>query len=64
MSVQAQGPPRLFFAPLKLLSFDFNAETDPHPAFHPNMDPDLASENNADLDDTGRDRHRHHMGYK
>jgi hypothetical protein len=62
--VSIQGPPRLFFEPLKLQSFDFNADTDPHPAFHSNMDPDPASEKNADLDDTGKDRHRHHMGYK
>ncbi len=43
MSFQASilsvyGPPRLFFEPLKLLNFDFNA--DPVPAFHSNSDQD------------------------
>jgi hypothetical protein len=33
-----QGPPRISFEPLKLLSFDFNA--DPDPAFHSNANPD------------------------
>jgi hypothetical protein len=28
------GPPRLNFEPLKLLNFDFNADTDLGPAFH------------------------------
>ncbi len=42
--------PRLYFEPLKLISFDFNA--DPDPAFHSNADPDLcpASKYNADPD--------------
>jgi hypothetical protein len=34
------------FRPLKLLNFDFNA--DPAPTFHPNVDPDPVSKNNAD----------------
>ncbi len=44
------GLPRLYFEPLKLLSFDFNA--DPDPDFHSNADPDLcpASKYNADPD--------------
>ncbi len=37
------GPPRLRFEPLKLLNFDSHA-------FHSNVDPDPASQINADLD--------------
>ncbi len=46
MSVAAS--PRLYFEPLKLLNFDFNA--DPDPSFHTNADPDPdpASKNNVD----------------
>jgi hypothetical protein len=41
--------PRLYFEPLKLLNFYFNADPDPiFPAFHSNADPDPASNNNAD----------------
>jgi hypothetical protein len=36
--LNAHGPPRLHFEPLKLLNFDFNA--DPDPAFKNNADPD------------------------
>jgi hypothetical protein len=41
----------LFFEPVKLLNFDFDA--DPDPAFYSNADPepDLASKNNADHQD-------------
>jgi hypothetical protein len=31
---------RLCFQPLKLLNFDLNANLDPDPAFHSNVDPD------------------------
>jgi hypothetical protein len=43
------SPPRLYFDPLKLLNFDFNADQDL--AFHCNADPgpDQASKNNANL---------------
>jgi hypothetical protein len=35
------GPPRLYFKPLKLLNFDFNADLDP--AAKNNADPDPAT---------------------
>jgi hypothetical protein len=46
--VSDHGPPRLYFEPLKLLNFHFNA--DPDPAFYSNANPDPASKNNADPD--------------
>ncbi len=51
--MSVHGPPRLYFKPLKLLIFDFNA--DPNPAFHSNADPypDPASKNNANPCGTG-----------
>jgi hypothetical protein len=46
------GPPQLYFAPPKLLSFYFNAAPEPETAFHSNADSDpetdQASKNNAD----------------
>jgi hypothetical protein len=41
-------PPRLNFGPIKLLTFDFDAE--PDPAFQSNADPDPACQSNADPD--------------
>jgi hypothetical protein len=35
--VSVHGPPGLYFEPLKLLNFDFNA--DPDSAFYSNADP-------------------------
>jgi hypothetical protein len=46
--VSIHGPPRLYFEPLKLLNFDFNADSDS--VFHFNADPDPVSKNNADPD--------------
>jgi hypothetical protein len=46
--VSVHGHPQLYFEPLKLLNFDFNA--DPDPDFHFNADPGPASKNNADPD--------------
>ena len=43
-----RDPPLLYFPPLRLLNFDFNARSDPDPAFRSNADPDQASKNNAD----------------
>jgi hypothetical protein len=39
--VGVHGPPRLYFEPIKLLSYNFNA--DPDPAFHSHVDPDPVS---------------------
>jgi hypothetical protein len=36
--------------PLKLPAFNFDADADPHPAFHFVADPDPASQNDADPD--------------
>jgi hypothetical protein len=51
--VSVHGPAGLYFEPLKLLNFDFNA--DPYQAFHYNPDPDSdpASKNNADTCGSG-----------
>jgi hypothetical protein len=46
--VSVHCPPLLHVEPLKLLNFDFNADSDQ--AVHCNADPDPASKNNADLD--------------
>ncbi len=43
--MSVHGPPRLYFEPLKLLNFNFNAEQ--HSAFYSNKDPDKASKNYA-----------------
>ncbi len=52
-SYLASSPPlwtstalRLYFQPLKLLNFDFNA--DPDLGFYPDADPDPASKNSAE----------------
>ncbi len=45
----------LLFEPLKLLSFDFNADQDP--AFHSNADPYSAYQNNTDPSGSGPDPH-------
>jgi hypothetical protein len=42
------GPPRLYFEPVMLQNFDFNA--DPYPDFHSNADPEPAFKSNADPD--------------
>jgi hypothetical protein len=44
--VSVHGPQRLYFEPVKLLKFDFNA--DPEPVFQSNADPYPASKNYAD----------------
>jgi hypothetical protein len=52
--VSVHSPPQLYFASLKLLSFDFNAAPEPDTAFHsyadsdPDPETDQASKNNAD----------------
>ncbi len=46
--VSVHGPLRFYFEPPKLLNYDFNADPDPDPAFHHNVDPNPASKNNAD----------------
>jgi hypothetical protein len=44
--VSVHGPPRIHFEPLKLLNFDFIADSDL--PFHSNANPDPAFQNNAD----------------
>jgi hypothetical protein len=46
--VSVHGPPRLYFSPLKVLNFDFNA--DQNSAFHSNEDRDPTSKKNVDPD--------------
>ncbi len=46
-------PQRLHFEPPKHLSFYFNADPDPDPAFHSNRDPDPSSQNVPDLCGSG-----------
>ncbi len=48
--VSVHNSPRLYFEPLKLLHFDFDANPDPDPAVHSNADPDPVSKNNANTD--------------
>jgi hypothetical protein len=60
--VSVHSSPRLHCEPLKLLSFDFNADPDPDPAFHSNTDPDAASKNNVDPTRIRNDGHEMELG--
>ncbi len=48
--VSAHGPPLLYFEPLKLLYFDFNADLDPVFLFNANLDSYPCPKKNADPD--------------